>query len=596
MKPAVPAERAETAINALYSRIVNNVEAPLQEGMSEATMAQFRAKRITVEDGRRGQSSVHEEASTPLMLLFATAGIVLLIACANIANLLLARGANRAMEMAVRLSLGANRRQVLSQLLLESVVLALMGGIAGLIVARWTLGAIVAMLPPEAAAIITMQMSWPVAAFAFGLAVITGLIFGMFPALHSTRPDLVTSIRANAGNLSATRGAVRFRTSLVVAQIALSMALLVTAGLFLRSLNNISRVDLGLRTENIITFAVSPELNGYEPARSQQLFERIEEEIGALPGVTSVTAAMVPVLAGSNWGTDVRVEGWESGPDIDSNSRFNEVGAAFFHTLDIPILAGREFTTSDNASGANVAIVNEAFATKFNMGKEVVGKWMSAAGDSLDTQIIGLVRNAKYSEVKDEVPPLFYFPWRQDEEVGSMNFYVRAQIDPSTVMASIPRIVARLDPNLPIEELKTLPDQVRETVFLDRMIGTMSAAFAGLATLLAAVGLYGVLAYTVTRRTREIGVRMALGANRRAVLLMVLRNVAIMLVIGGIIGIAGAIALGRAAASILFGVEGSDPVVIIAASMVLALFALAAGYIPALRASKVDPLRALRYE
>jgi predicted permease len=595
-KPGTTAERAETAINALYSRIVNNVEAPLQDGMSEATMAQFRAKRITMEDGRRGQSSVHEEASMPLILLFATAGIVLLIACANIANLLLARGANRAMEMAVRLSLGANRRQVLAQLLVESVVLAVMGGLAGLIVARWTLGAIVAMLPPEASAIISMQLSWPVAAFAFALAVATGLIFGMFPALHSTRPDLVTSIRANAGNLSATRGAVRFRTSLVVAQIALSMALLVTAGLFLRSLNNISRVDLGLRTENIITFAVSPELNGYEDARSQQLFERIEEEIAALPGVTSVTAALVPVLAGSNWGTDVRVEGWESGPDIDSNARFNEVGAGFFHTLDIPILAGREFTTSDNAAGASVAIVNEAFARKFNMGSEVVGKWMSADGDSLNTQIIGLVRNAKYSEVKDEVPPLFYMPWRQDEDIGSINFYVRTQIDPSTVMASIPQIVTRLDPNLPIEELKTLPQQVRETVFLDRMIGTMSAAFAGLATLLAAVGLYGVLAYTVTRRTREIGVRMALGANRRAVLLMVLRNVAIMLVIGGIIGIAGAFALGRAASSILFGVEGSDPIVIILASMVLALFALAAGYIPALRASKVDPLRALRYE
>ena len=595
-KPGTSPERAETAINALYSRIVNNVEAPLQDGMSEATMAQFRAKRITIEDGRRGQSSVHEEASMPLILLFATAGIVLLIACANIANLLLARGANRAMEMAVRLSLGANRRQVLSQLLLESVVLAVMGGLAGLIVARWTLGAIVAMLPPEASAIISMQLSWPVAAFAFALAVATGLIFGMFPALHSTRPDLVTSIRANAGNLSATRGAVRFRTSLVVAQIALSMALLVTAGLFLRSLNNISRVDLGLRTENIITFAVSPELNGYEDTRSHQLFERIEEEIAALPGVTSVTAALVPVLAGSNWGTDVRVEGWESGPDIDSNARFNEVGAGFFHTLDIPILAGREFTTSDNAAGANVAIVNEAFAKKFNMGNEVVGKWMSADGDSLNTQIIGLVRNAKYSEVKDEVPPLFYFPWRQDEDIGSINFYVRTQIDPSTVMASIPQIVTRLDPNLPIEELKTLPQQVRETVFLDRMIGTMSAAFAGLATLPAAVGLYGVLAYTVTRRTREIGVRMALGANRRAVLLMVLRNVAIMLVIGCIIGIAGAFALGRAASSILFGVEGSDPMVIIIASMVLALFALAAGYIPALRASKVDPLRALRYE
>ena len=597
LKPGATIEQATAAVNAVYAPIINDVEAPLQQGMSDATMTQFRAKLVGLEEGRRGQSSTHTEARTPLLMLLGTAAIVLLIACANIANLLLARGANRGMEMAVRLSLGANRRQVLTQLLTESVVLGVLGGIAGLIVAHWTLAGLAALLPPEAADSLDLRLDGGVVMFAAVLALSTGLLFGLFPALHSTRSDLVTTIRANAGNLTVTRGAARFRATLVTTQIALSMALLITAGLFLRSLTNVARVDLGLTVENVITFGIAPQLNGYEPERAKQLFQRVEEELAALPGVTGVTSSLVPILSGDNWGSDVNVEGFERGPDTDANSRFNMIGPQYFETLGVPILAGREFTASDNESGADVVMVNEAFAKKFNLGRDVVGKRMASGGDEeLNLEIVGLVKDAKYSQVKDDVPPLFFTPWRQTERVGGLAFYVRTGIDPAEIMRSIPGVIARIDPNLPIQDFKSMPQQVRENVFMDRMIGTMSATFAALATLLAAIGLYGVLAYTVARRTREIGVRMALGADRGNVQLMVLRQVGVMLLVGGIIGIAGALALGRAAGSLLYGVDGRDPVIFAGAAILLSLFALAAGYIPALRASRVDPLHALRYE
>ncbi len=596
LKPDVTIEQAEQAVNVVYRPIINDVELPLQAGVSERFLTEFAAKQIDVSDGRRGQSSVHAEARTPLLLLMGTAAVVLLIACANIANLLLARGANRGLEMAVRLSLGASRRQVIAQLLTESVLLGMLGGLAGLAVAWWTLALIGSLLPGEAMQGIELGLRTEVVAFAAVTAVTTGLLFGVFPALHSTRSGLVTTIRANAGNLTVTRAAARFRAGLVTAQIALSMTLLILAGLFMRSLVNIGNVDLGLRTESIVTFAIQPELNGYEQERSHLLFERVEQELGALPGVISVSNALVPVLAGSSWGTDVNVEGFERGPDVDQNSRMNVLGAGYFATLDVPLLSGREFTDRDVKDGPKVAIVNEAFLRKFDLSRDAVGKRMSESATELDTEIIGIVRDAKYNSVKDEIPAMFFTPWRQGTRIGSLTFYVRAGGEPEQVMRAIQPLIARVDPNLPIENLKSLGQQVKENIFLDRIIGTLSAAFAGLATLLAAVGLYGVLAYTVERRTREIGVRMALGADGRRVRGMVLRQVAIMMLIGGIVGLAGAWGLGRVMGSVLYQVDGADPIVFTAAVIVLTLFALAAGYIPALRASRVDPLNALRYD
>ena len=597
LKPGVTVEQARTAINIPYHAIVNDVEAPLQKGMSDQTMARFRARQVTAERNPRGQSSVGTVAKTPLALLLGVTAFVLLIACANIANLLLARSAARTSEMAVRLSLGATRRQLIGQLLTESCLLAAFGAVAGLLIARWTLHLMLSLLPADAAQIVETSLDPMVMLFAAVIALGTGLLFGLFPALHSTRPDLIASLKNQAGQPSGSRSAARFRTTLATAQIALSMALLVAAGLFTRSLTNVMRVDLGLSADKVITFGVSPGLSGYTPERTQQLFERIETDLAAFPGATSVTSARVPLLGGSDWGNRVRVQGFEAGPDTDSGSRFNEVGPGYVQTLGMTVLAGREFTTADTLTTPKVAIVNEVFAKKFNLGQDPVGKHMGAdQGEALDIEIVGLVKNAKYSDVKSEIPPLFFRPYKQDDKIADIHFYVRTATDPDEFLTNIPKVITAIDPNLPVEDLRTLPQQMRENVFLDRFISVMSTAFAVLATILAAVGLYGVLAYTVTQRTREIGLRMALGAAPGRVRGMVLRQVGMMTLAGGAIGLAAAIGIGRLAASLLYNLRGYDPGVLVASAVALGIVALAAGFVPALRASRIDPIRALRYE
>jgi predicted permease len=596
LKPGISIDQARAGLNNVYRPIVNDVEAPLQKGMSDQTLAKFKAKVIDIEGGARGQSTVHREAKAPVMFLMTVTGIVLLIACANIANLLLARGAGRSTEMAIRLSLGAGRRQLFIQLLTESCVLAVLGGVAGLLVARWTLALVGSLLPADATNTLEFELQGRIVLFAAALSIGTGFIFGLFPAWHSTKPDLVSAIKAQAGQPSGARSAARFRTSLVTAQIALSMALLMCAGLFVKSLANVSRVDLGLKIDNVIVFGISPALNGYTAERSKALYERVEEELGSIPGATGVAMARVALLAGNNSGTSVGVEGFARGPDIDNDSSYNEINPGYFRTLGVPLLAGREFTAADSETTPRVAIVNEAFAKKFNLGRDAVGKRMSRGAAKLDIEIVGVVQNAKYSEVKQDVPPLFFTPYRQSERVGSMNVYVRGAGDPAQLLRSVSPVMARLDGNLPIEDLKTMPQQVRENVFMDRMISTLSAAFAFLATLLAAVGLYGVLAYTVSQRTREIGLRMALGADSARVRSMILKQVGWMTLVGAIIGVTGAYSLGRAAASLLFQLKPYDPVVIASSVVLLALVALGAGYIPAYRASRVQPMQALRYE
>jgi predicted permease len=599
LRPGVSIEQADAEINSIYWSIINEVEAPLQESMSEGTLERFRAKEITIEPGRRGQSSMHGEVSTPLTLLFAITAVVLLIACANIANLLLAQGANRSQEMAIRGSLGASRHRLVSQLLLDSCVLAVLGGAASLLVARWVLKIIASILPAEASTTLALELRPSVLLFAAAVSIGTGFLFGMYPALHSTRPDLMTLVRSGSGQPSGARAAARFRASLVTAQIALSMALLVSAGFFIKSLANVSRVDLGMNTGHVITFGIFPELNGYEPEASQNLFGRLEEELQALPGVTGVSGAMIPILTGSNWGQDVSVQGFESGPDIDDNARFNVVGTGYFSTLGIPLLAGREFTSGDVPGAPKVAVVNEVFIRKFGLSRQdAVGSWMSTRSttNELDIQIVGLIGDAKYSAVKQDTPPLFFTPYRQRETLGWLTLYVRTAVEPGSVLRAIPDVVRRLDANLPVQDLKTLDQQVRENVVLDRLITMLSAAFAVLATLLAAIGLYGVLAYTVAQRTGEIGVRMALGADSRSVRRMVLWQVGRMTLIGGVLGIVAGLLLGRAARSLLFGLQGNDPLVVATVAVLLTGVALGAGYLPALRASRVDPMRALRYE
>jgi predicted permease len=541
---------------------------------------------------------MQREARTPLVMLFAITAVVLLIACANIANLLMARGANRATEMGVRLSLGATRPRLVRQLLVESLLLATLGGIASLLVARWTLQGIAALLPPEGATSLVFRVELPMLVFAGAVAVATGFLFGLFPALHSTRPDLITAIRAGAGQIAGGGVAGRVRTGLAILQIALSTTLLVSAGLFLKSLANVSRVDLGIRVDSVATFAVSPLRVGYDTLRAKVLYARIEEELRALPGVTGVTSSLVPLLSGDSWGNDVRVQGFECLPDTDCNSRYTAVGAGYFTMVGASMVAGRDFTASDADGGPRVAIVNRAFAAKFGLGSQAVGAFMGRASgdDSLGIQIVGLAPDIAYNDAKREPQPVFYLPWRQQGILGQMYFYARSSLPLDQLVAGIPRMMKTIDPALPVQDLKTLPQQVRENIFLDRMISILSAAFACLATLLAAVGLYGVLAYSVAQRTREIGVRMALGADGRRVRAMILRQVGLMVAVGASAGALGAFALGRGARSLLFGLEGHDPVVFVAGVLLLSVVAFGAGWLPALRASRTAPMQALRYD
>jgi predicted permease len=597
LQPGISIDTARTRLNTRYHAIINDVEAPLQTGMSAQTLKRFREKPILLTPGARGQSSMHDEAKKPLATLFGVTAVVLLIACANIANLLLARSAARKGEMALRLSIGASRGQLVRQLLTESCLLALMGGLAGLIVAKATLSLILSMLPSDASSSLSFTIEPSVALFATALSILTGVLFGLFPALQSTRPDLASTLKSVSGQPSATRSAAWFRVGLVITQITLSTALLICAGLFAKSLMHISHVDLGVKIDNLLTFSVSPRLNGYSPEKSLAFFRRAEEELSAVPGTISVTGALVPLLGGSNWGTDVNVEGFPKGPDIDNNSRFNEVGPGYFKTTGVPLVAGREFTASDVLGAPKVAIVNEAFADKFKLGRNPVGKLMTAdGGDTLDTEIVGLVKNAKYSAIKNKIPPLFFSPYMQDKNLGEMSFYVRTGLENGAAMREIQRVMTLLDRDLPLEHLRTMTEQAKENVFLDRMISTLSTAFALLATVLAAIGLYGVLAYTVAQRTREFGLRMALGAAPGRVRTMVMKQVAMMTLVGVSLGAGITIYFGKVVESLLFEMKGRDPVVLVSSVAVLAVIALIAGLLPAIRASRIDPMRALRYE
>src|SRR5499427_240961 len=585
VKPGVSTDEASAAINRSYHSILREVEAPLQN-MNEQTLVQFKARTLKLEPGKRGQSELREQASVPLTLLIGIAGFVLLIASANVANLLLARAAMRSGEMAIRLSIGGSRGQLIAQLLTESSLLAALGGAFSLLVAQWTLNLIASVIRPELAPVelagIQYVLDTPAMLFAAALTLGTGILFGLFPALHSSR------------------AAARFRWSLATAQIALSMALLILAGLFTKSLFNASRTDLGFRTDNLITFSVSPRTSGYDLERSRALYERIEDGLSTLPGVTGVTSSNVGLFGGDNtaelWETRVRVQGYPFALDVDTNARFALVGADYFRTLGIPLIAGRDFSQFDAGGAPKVAIVNEKFVEKFNLDVDAIGKQIAAYGAPLDTAIIAIARNAKYSELRSEIQPEFFLPYRQRSEVTGNNFYVRTAGNRARILAAIPALIAGIDSNVPVDGLRTMPEQFQAYITISRVTSILSAAFAVLATLLAAIGLYGVLAYTVAQRTREIGIRMALGAAPSRVRRMVFGQVAWMTVIGGMIGVAVALALGRFGESLFFQLNARDPMVLSVSCFLLVLVALAAGLIPAHRASHLDPLNALRYE
>jgi predicted permease len=598
LKPETTMEQARASINGQYHAIINEVDAPLQKDMSEQAMAQFRAKQIALKEGARGQSIVSgEETKTILSMLLALAAFVLIIACANVANLLLARGAARSGEMAIRLSIGSSRARVVMQLLTESCLLALIAGGAGILAAQWTLDSIASLIPAEVTPPLEFTLNMPALMFAAILTLGTGLLFGLFPALHAAKPELVSSLKGQAGQTIGAKSASRFRVFLVTAQLALSLALLIIAGLFAKSLYNISRVDPGMKVDRVVAFGISPFRNGYTHQGSLQLFGQLEDRLAALPGVTNVTNSQYRLFSGIGSAGSVLIDG-KMEPGKDAFSWYNKIGTAYFHTLSIPLVSGREFERSDTASATKVAIINEAFANKFNLGREAVGRHIGYPGNGsiLDAEIIGIVQNARIRNPKAAPEPMFFVPYRQDNQIESLTFYVQTSLDFDQLMPGIKKLIAHIDPNLPIENLRTMPQQIHDNTFGDRIIGTLSAAFACMAILLAAMGLYGVLAYTVAQRTREIGLRIALGASEAQVRAMVFQKVGIMTLIGCLTGLLFGVAIGRIAGFMLYQLQGSDPVVFGGSTIIMMLVALIAGFIPAYRASRIDPMQALRYE
>jgi len=597
LKPGVSMAQAEASMNVLY-RQINEEEVKLTQGFSPTFKERFVTKHLFLKPGQKGRSDLRSQFSTPILVLMGMVGLVLLIACANVANLLLARSAARQKEVAIRLALGASRAAIVRQRLVESLLLAAAGALAGLVIA-WRTGDVLLNALPVAGASRTLS-SIPdarVIAFAVVAAIATAALFGLAPALHSTRPALTSTLKDEAGSVVGGTGHARFRKSLVVAQVGLSLLLLAGATLFSRSLYNLKTLDPGFNPGQLLGFSVDPSLSGYSRDRAIRYFQALQEQIATLPDVQSATVSVLPLLTDENWQASVRVEGYTPKEGENMNPELNSVGPGFFATMGQPLLMGREFTEKDIAGAPKVAIINETMAKQYFGSANAIGRHIGWRREqTTDIEIVGVVKDSKMSTLRDAALRAVYTPYMQDDEISAMTVYVRARGSVSTMAAAVRQAAQRVDPNLPIFDMKTMTQTVDESLFVERMVAALSVAFGALATLLAAIGLYGVMSYSVARRTREIGIRMALGAERSSVVWLVLREVAAMVAIGVAIGAPAAIALSRVIQSQLFNLSSQDPLAIAAAAAVLAVVALAAGYLPARRATRVDPMLALRYE
>jgi predicted permease len=595
LRPGVTREQAAAGMQVLY-RQVNEDEVAQMPDAPPRFRERFLAKKLQVLPGFRGLSSLRREFTRPLLVLAGMVGLVLLIACANVASLLLARAAAREREMAIRLALGARRGQVLRQLAVESLLLAALGGAAGLALSALVGDVLLHALPFEQASR-TFQSSPDTRVLLFTLAVslATGLVFGLVPALQATRPRVASTLKDERGT-STSAGHVRFRKGLVVVQVALSLLLLVGAGLFARSLYNLRTLDPGFETRQLLSLAVEPDLNGYSPAAARDLLRRLQERFAAEPGAVGASMASNPLLTDSRMIMTVDMEGYERKEDETTNLFVNRVGPGYFKTMGIPVVAGREFDERDVVGAPKVALVNETTARYFFKDSSPIGRRLGVGGDPREIEIVGVVRDGKAYSLRDTPERFFYLPLLQDEAPNEATFYVRATGAADALAPRLRSVVHEVDPALPVYAMTTMERQVDRSLFFERMIAALAAAFGVLATVLAALGLYGVMSYTVVRRTREIGIRMALGAERGRVLWLVLREVALLAVAGVVLGLPSALALAQLVSSQLYGLSPADPATLVLATAVLAGIAVLAGYLPARRATIVDPVTALRHE
>ena len=610
LKPGIAPKQAQAALQPYFHQLLDmEVREAAFRRASPFVKQHFLKSTLEVLPGSQGRTALQRQLSSPLFVLMAIVGFVLLIACANVANLLLARATARQKEIAVRLALGAGRARLVRQLLVESLLLAGAGGIAGLFLAIWTDRLLLTFVPHGLSGLrISSTPDLGVLAFNFAVALVTGIVFGLAPALQSTRPDLAPTLKDQAGAVVG-GGAVRIRKALVVAQVTLSLLLLIGAGLFIRSLKNLQDLGPGFQPSNLYAFAIDPSLNGYTAARDKIFAEQLVHTLAASPGIRQAGIASVPILEGDEWDSTVTVEGYPSKPGEDMNPYCNSIMPGYFATLGIPILAGRDFTSRDTQSMSHVekkwivptvVIVNEKFAKKYFGGvRRAVGRHIGFGGDPgtpTDMEVIGVVKDFKYTGIRDEVPIQLFEPFLANDGASGVTAYVRSPLNSDQVFALIRGDVRRLDANLPIYDMRTIESKIDESLLTERLIATLSAVFGLLATLLAMIGLYGVMAYMVARRTREIGIRMALGALTGNVVWLVMREVLVLTAIGVALGLPIALALSRFVRSQLYGIAGNDPLTIAAATIGLAAIALLAGYIPARRATRIDPMTALRYE
>jgi predicted permease len=546
--------------------------------------------------GYRGISDLRQQFSAPLVILMAMVGAVLLIACANVANLLLARTTSRQREIALRLALGAGRGTILRQYLAESLVLALAGAVLGLVLATWTGALLLSALPGDPTSqTLSATPDLRVVAFALALSFVTAVIFGIAPALHATRATVTSALKEEAGSVAGGHRQARLRRVLVIAQIAASMLLLAGAGLFARSLYNLKTIDPGFDVDHLLAFSIDPTLNGYEGPRVLSYYERLQQELAAVPGVRGVSMSATGVLSGNQWGMTVRVDGYQAKEGEDMNPSVDAVGPGFFETMGIPLLAGRDFKDTDAVGAPRVAIINQTMARYYFGETNPVGRRFGFGRDqATDIEIVGVVQDVRSLELRNKAPRFVYVPYRQDPDTTGLTVYLRIAAGSGTSSAAIRQAAQRVDPNLPIVDMKSMALQVDESLFVERMVAALSIAFGSLAALLAALGLYGVMAYAVARRTREIGIRVALGAERSRVLWLVLRDVAMMAAAGVTLGLFAALYVTRRIESQLFGLSPTDATTLLAAVALLLGVAFLAGFIPARRATAIDPMVALR--